>query len=316
MKKLVTKSIKVLLILLILISALFACEQNVPDGNGNPPEDESGENQPSDDNTQAEAGIELTDEDSDLISALIEYLKQSIAQVDKASISAEMKIDQIKNGEAQPLLIDVDPNNYYFVCAYFEGCEHQRSEKSRYFCASKYTWIKYESADNIKEKYNSMDCIVAFQLNESSLCKNILTEDEHGNNFVHFTPFYPKFVDGTNVNHAKIVDKTFIYLNKSATNTVYYSSFIALNDWYTIRCVSLESQYYISGFFSRIDSTTEDKEVLALNEEFLVWYFGKYRDALTGIMDNKEYSKLFDGTEIYYYGLIEVDKFVNEIIKK
>ena len=311
MKKLVTKSIKVLLILLILISALFACEQNVPDGNGNPPEDESGENQPSEDNTQAEAGIELTEKDADLVAELTAILSflGSHTHYDIADRSFEQKIDTIKSGNVQPLLVDIDSENYYFVVAYYT-CEKHSDEDGEYYCVSKYTWVKYENANDIKESYEEKDYVAAFQINVASLTEDILTGDKESKRVEHISIFRPNFSDGANTNAANLRDHTYIYLCKTEKATVYYSLLVNSN-FYSISCMCLDEKYYIPFHLYTVNPNGERLDSISFE-----WNLGNYYDTMIPIMITDKYIETTENGWVRYYGLFEIEEFVNEIIRK
>ena len=59
----------------------------------------------------------LTDE---LIDALVEYLQGLGVEYELPDTSLSIKIDKIKKGQ-QPLLVDFDPDIFYFVCGYYDG---------------------------------------------------------------------------------------------------------------------------------------------------------------------------------------------------
>ena len=331
MKKLVTKSIKVLLILLILISALFACEQNVPDenlpnddsgenqpsgdsGENNTPEEAPDEDQPSEDNTQAAAGIELTDEDSALIATLVDYLKKTKVQIDLVESTLEQKINKIKNGDVHPLLIDVDSNNYYFVCCYYDS--NRNDERLiGYRNASEYTWVKYESVDSIKEKHNNKNLMQAFQINKSLIVKNILSGDED-TKMDYFTTLSVEFVDGANINPANVVSETFIYLCKSINGTIYYSNSIKGSSVNRIHCMKLDNQYYFTMMIGSTDPQVGYTDYL--ETEIFVYDLGEYYDDMMKIMIVDKYSKTFSENGVNYtqhYGLFEIGEFADTILR-
>ena len=311
MKKLVTKSIKVLLILLILIFALFACEQNVLDENL--PNDESGEDQPSGDNTQV-AGVELTDKDSDLIATLVEYLKKTNVQIDLVGSTLEQKINKIKNGDVHPLLVDVDSNNYYFVCCYYDSSRNDE-KLIGHRNASEYTWVKYEGVESIKEKYNNKNFIRAFQINKSLIVKNILSGDED-TKMDYFTTLSVEFVDGANVNPANVVSETFIYLCKSINSTIYYSHSIKGSSVDRIHCMKLDNQYYFPWLIGFTDPQVGYTD--HLEDEISVSDLGEYYDDMIKIMIVNKYSETFSENGVnytYHYGLFEIWEFTDAILK-
>ena len=343
MKNMLRKTVGVMLILLVLLSSFTACvndnaDANHPNGDAgenhpsgdaceNKPSEDKGEgednipeeapdaNQPSEDNTQAEAGIELTNEDSDLISTLVDYLKKKLVHYDFVGLSLEEKINEIKNGEVQPLLIDVDPNNYYFVCCYYDS-DRVDEWSIGYRNALEYTWVKYESENSIKEKYNDKNLIYAFQLNKSLIAKNILSGDED-TKMDYFTTLSVEFVDGANVNPANVVSKTFIYLCKSIDNTIYYSYSIKGSSVDRIHCIKLDNQYYYTEMIGFTDPQIGYTDYLE-NESFM-YNLGEYYDYMIKIMITDKYSKTFSENGVYYiehYGLFEINELVDEVIRK
>ncbi len=98
-----------------------------------------------------EGGLEFQDEDSDLLLALINYLRWEKVHIEVGVTSTELKINDIKDGK-QPLLVDFDSFDYYFVCCYYTP-PHDL-EIMDYCCAEKYTWVKFERESEIREYYN------------------------------------------------------------------------------------------------------------------------------------------------------------------
>ena len=329
MKKLVTKSIKVLLILLILISALFACEQNVPDenlpnddsgenqpsgdsGENNTPEEAPDEDQPSEDNTQAAAGIELTDEDSDLVEALVKYLKDQFVQGDATQNSVEEQINRVKSGEVQPLLVEIDPDSFYFICCYSD-VDRVDEMLNFYQNSFEYTWVKYEKSNEIKEIYNEKKVIEVFQINSAYLIQDIVSNDAESIRLERFQLFSKEFINGLNVSPAKVVNKAFIYLNETDSDTIYYSERSSVYN--TIDCTKIENHYYIELFLYQIDLDGEKSDY-----GFLEWNLGEYYEQITKLITN-EYS-VYSGDDslglegcTHYYGLVDVEELADGLLK-
>ena len=92
------------------------------------------------------------DKNSDLVVTLVAYLKQYGTMYDMISRVLFEKIDDIKSG-IQPLLVAFDPNDYYFVCGYYNYSSYYRGDD--YGNCEKYTWVGYKSESDVKEYYEN-----------------------------------------------------------------------------------------------------------------------------------------------------------------
>ncbi len=250
---------------------------------------------------------------------LVEYLEQSIWEYDKKTYSEEEKIDFIKNG-AQPLHVAFDPSDYYFVCGYYNDPEGK--EIGWYGNAKEYIWVKYGSADKIRETYLGKELIAAFQMNRALFVKDLSKNKSYLPGMEHFQIYTPKFEDGVNVNPPIDFSETFIYLNGVTTEGDYSferfkgRGYCSVNqhsyEMLTIRCICFEDQYYIPIHTHTIhsDGTYSD------DTNYLVRTFGKYYDAIENIMETGRYS-IENETyhSVRHYGLVSMDDFANEILK-
>lgn len=268
-----------------------------------------------DDNNQAgnppyENYIEVLENDSELVLALIEFLDYigSPIDYDVPVVTLEDQIDQIKSGNVQPILLDFEPQYYYFVCAYF-NCNEHKTEKHTYSCASSYTWVKYENEKAIKESYDDEKIVVAFQINSSSIVRDIVTGEEKGILVESIDLYTPEFVNGSNINPYDDVSANYIYLTRNKGNTVYitptHTSFSNMID-----CVFVDNQYYI--FLSIYKVDTNGKRYDYDNS----WNLGKYYDSMNKIMITGKCSQTMNDGWVLHYGLFDITEFVNEIIEK
>ncbi len=240
---------------------------------------------------------------------ILDWLRQG-PDYDMPSIPLEYQIDIIKSGSVQPLLVDIDSSDYYFICAYF-NCNQHEDENDEYNCASEYTWVKYENENAIKDSFESKAFIEAFQINRASITKDIITGDSKSRLAEQVNVYWPEFRGGVNVSPADFSNRTFIFLNKSQGDTVYHS--LLINDeFYAIDCICLDDEYYIP-----IETHSENANGELFDSTTFEWELGEYYDALTKIMITGKYSRKSNQTnETTYYGLFDIDQFVDKIIEK
>ncbi len=244
----------------------------------------------------------LTDE---LIDSLIDYLKMLYVNYELPDTSLSGKIDKIKFGH-QPLLVDFDPTNCYFVCGYYDGitengpCEYENSDE--------YTWVRFESADEIKDIHEDKNFIVAFQINKALLVRDIASKKAILPRIEHFQMYDPVFENGVNTNTHVVFEKEFIYLNPSSAERVYLSTSAVTHQVVAIPCIILDNEYYITRVAYSIHANGNK------DEGYLKVDFGTYYDALMSIMDTTKYSVTTAQGRTDYYGLIDIDDFVNCVI--
>ena len=307
--------------ILLCIFALFGCEfiefepetgeesrESISQTKETLPDDEepSDEEESSEIETDETTG-ELTDSsfvpDEELIKALTKYLSEYYAEYDMPETSVAIKIDQIKNG-AQPLQLKFNPDDYYFVCAYFET-EHEYEDVD-YCCVSEYTWVGFNSQEDITESYNGIKFLLAFQINKTEICRDLLPDDRIVPKTEHFMLYKPIFQDGKNCNIPKEYDGTFIYLNSSKKSSVYLCSNHPTHDWEAMRYVELDGKSYIPVYLY----TTKPYEGY---DKQIRWELGDYYDLLTKIMICDKYYEVSRNGSTMYYGLFEIEEFVNTI---
>ena len=240
-----------------------------------------------------EKGTELVAEDA-LVIALVEYLNELEVDHDMPAITTADKMDAIRDGQ-QALHVAFDPSKPYFVCAY--SADGQQS--------SEYTWLKYANVDDITKEYEDLQMALAFQVNPSLFVKDIMTENATVPTMEHFQPYEPQFNEGVNTNAADTVDETFIYLNSSEENAVYYSTTAYDHEWVTVPCRYLDNEYY---FVREAHKKFPDGFILDLDDKDL----GSYEYSISTITNLHEGITNADET-ITYLGLVTVDWFADVI---
>lgn len=244
---------------------------------------------------------ELQSQDA-LVCTLIEYLHSLFVSHDMPDTSTAIKIDEIKNGK-QGLHVGFNSSAYYFVCAYYDNAHED--ETTDYCCATNYTWVKFENANEIIERYKDLRFVVAFQINKASFVTDIVTKKATVPNIEHFQEYVPNFNNGFNANGAVVFDTSFIYINSSDDRNVYHSIYAYDNVLKTLPCTFLNDRYYIINDLYTIypDGSRSDSNVIS--------DFGGYYDALVNIMDTKNYSEIDEKGRTIFYGLIEINDFAD-----
>ena len=256
------------------------------------------------------------DKDSELIVNLIAYLDQIYVSYNPFFPPFYGKIDAIKEG-AQPLHVAFDPANYYFVCGYYNPTEED--DEWNYCCATKYTWVQYENETEITEYYNDRKLIAAFQINRALAVTDLVT-GEATNNMEHFQMYEPVFENGINKEPPLVFEETFIYLNNFLNHfdddMIYHSIFWYYHRGYSINCVCLDDQYYIPFHLGTLKTDQLFDAQDALSQEYVLYEFSEYYNAIVGVMDTEKYRKNAPANGyVYYYGVISLGDFVNEIIE-
>lgn len=297
MKKIINKTLSLGLAVIFILLALMSCDPTTDQAEQN-----GGNNN--------YVSIEVLKSDSDLVIKLIEYCNFLInpPNWDLPSVSLEQLINTMRGGVIRPLLVDYEAGNCYYVCGYY-NCDEHRPEQREYYCASNYTWVKYENVKDIRDNYDGKSFVVAFQINRPSITKNILTGDEKSQSMEIVGTYTPEFVEGTNIGEIDSFDKTVIFLT-SDKESVIYRIYTAPHSLYEIDCVRLDNKYYISfEMYSVSDS--------GMRYDYdQSWNFGEYYDSMMDIMITEKYSKELDSGSVIHYGLVDIDEFVNEIIEK
>lgn len=258
---------------------------------------------PSDNDTNSPTVLQSQDA---LVCALVEYLQNLFKDYDMPDTSTATKIDEIKNGK-QALHVGFNKSEYYFVCAYYSAGHND--EAKDYCCVTDYTWVKFNDADEISEKYDDLNFVVGFQINKASSVTDIIKKNAQVPGIEHFQEYVPIFNNGLNSNDAISFDAGYIYLNSTNDITVYHSTSSYDNVLKTLPCVFLNEQYYIA-----VELYTVYPDDSRSNND-LISDFGAYYDALVDIMDTTSYHLIDKNERTIFYGIIEINDFsdyVNE----
>lgn len=243
--------------------------------------------------------VELPRDDA-LVRKLIEYLGLYYTKVDMMSYLISEKIDQIRDG-TQALRVRFDGAGAYFVCAYYGGIEtHVFDSKADY------TWVKYENANEISEKYKEMDLVIAFQIDKAAFVTDIVNGDAAAPGMELFRKYTPEFKDGLNTNAAVEYCDSFIYLNSSDDKVVYHSRYFYYDSLRTISFSLIDDKYYFDAQLYTIYPNGDRSE-----RDYLTIEFGEYSDAFAGIMDADGYTRTDPDGTVYHHGLIEAEAFAN-----
>ena len=242
----------------------------------------------------------------ELIDSLVDYLQGLHLEYEIPDTSLSIKIDKIKKGH-QPLLVDFDPTDFYFVCGYYNVITED--ELFKYRNADDFTWVRFENANDIKEIHEDKKTVVAFQINKALFVRDITSKKAIIPMVEHFQMYEPIFENGVNTNTHIVFEDEFIYLNPSNAERIYLSAAAFDHQVVTIPCILFENEYYISHFMYAIHADGEK------NEMNLQGVFDQYYDSLMSVIQPTKYSITRLSGITNYYGLITIDDFVNHILK-
>ena len=242
------------------------------------------------------------DKNSDLIVELVTYWKELSMDILIYPLSFSQKIHTIEQGK-QPLHVAFDPDDYYFVCAY-------NSPDNENFSYDDCIWVRYEKETAIQETYNGGKLAKAFQINRSLSVTDILPSDKPVPDMEHFRPYDPVFENGINTAAPLFFNESFIYLNDSTDETIYYSMRQSTDSILVIPCVYFENQYYLSFRHYVIDSDGKQGEKGSYEG-----MFGDYCDVLSDKAVAEKYSVTNDGGFTWFYVLVPLEDFVNGVLK-
>ena len=236
-------------------------------------------------------GTELAAEDA-LVVALVEYLNELEVDHDMPAITTADKMDAIRDGQ-QALHVAFDSSKPYFVCAY--SVDGQQS--------GEYTWLKYANVGDITKEYEDLQMALAFQINPSLFVKDIMTEDATVPTMEHFQPYEPQFNEGLNTKAADTFDETFIYLNSSEENAVYYSTTAYDHEWVSVPCIYLKGEYYVHKHqYSILPDGTNNKIDLSAD-------LGIYLEGMYLLREETNYSFANADGSTAYFKLVKIDNF-------
>ena len=252
--------------------------------------------------------VELSREgkDQDIVIGLSHYLSRLDASINPGDGRLVRKIDGVKNESRQALHVAFDPKDYYFVCAYHNP-DHEHDEK--YSCCNEYnyTWVKFFDKEDITELYNGLQLVASFQINKAKFVKDIVSKRADTPEFEHFLVYTPEFENGLNVADAVHYDETYLYFRSYEVEKGDYI-IDSTDEWFdylhATPCVKYKGKYYIK-LVTKIGYQPQKK---------FEFEFGEYHDELMDIMITDKYTEEIEG-KTYYYGLININKFVKKILK-
>lgn len=263
------------------------------------------------------------DKSCDLISMLRAYLFQScLACIYPASKTLYQQINDVKNG-IQPLHVAFDPNNYYFVAAYYNSPDDHHETDCYYGCANDYTWVCYKNASSIQEYYNEQKCLEVFQVNLALTITDIVSGDRSTPDIQHYQPYVPMFENGLNIKDPLFFNNMLIYLNHPLcldldlelnqfcqnTSTVYYYHNIYYRDIVEIPCCYIGDNYYIPLYMYTVYSDGSQSPHKDYTQDF-----GKYYDSLTEIMQYEKYTVTnANGSSVY--AVISIEDFFDVLVE-
>jgi len=158
-----------------------------------------------------------------LSEVLIESLNTEITSnenTDAPGISLSSKLNLIKNGY-RPILVEFDSSQIYYVCAYFTPNDDHRETDS--CCRDKYTWIKYENANEILEYYNGEKLIKSYVIDKVVNCRDISASESDYISFEYCRYFKTDFFNGINCENPKTMSGTHLFLCESTGNNIVYN---------------------------------------------------------------------------------------------
>lgn len=203
--------------------------------------------------------------------------------------------------QARAYLAKIDPESFYYMCAYYSGTSED--ETKTYACAEEYTWTKFESADAIPEFYNDKKFIVAFQINETKECQNVMPITETVPPLTYFQKYMPEFSDGYNISAPLLIDKTFI-----VRDMIFETSHIIFTEergFYPTAqaCVVLDGVCYLA-----------EKLGVEFTDGTYDLRGGKYNSVLNQVMITGKYTQTDEKGNTIHYGLFKLDDIVEILL--
>ena len=179
----------------------------------------------------------------------------------------------------------------------------------------KYTWVAYKSLFEIKQYYNDLELICAFQVNKALACYDFLSGEKSEINIEVCQQYTPFFHQGYNYSPAIKYERSFnfIYLyslsrkETNNENTVYFMPYSPpIVDPKVLPSVFLDNKAYITYPLESIDNYYD--EIPQDNIEYIAKiYFGEYYDYLMNVMITDKYGVGKESGSITLYGLFEFE---------
>lgn len=228
----------------------------------------------------------------------------------------ENKFDSAKES-GKVLFVEFNPNAYYYVCAYSDsGHEYEFYDQC---CIDRYTWVKFEDEQELKDSYDGKDFVVSFQINKTLSCVNMLDEKDASADMEHYRIYSPEFVDGVNTSEPLEFAEAFLYFYSDNTVSkyhqcnnpaiIYHSTDCYYHQSVVLPLMELDNAYYV-----KIHTSTHTPDGNTSENGFLPEYFGKYYDDALRFMIAGKYNWTDRYGNVNEYGLLKAED-IAEIIK-
>jgi len=286
-------------VLILNLLMLFGCNMNEGATSDNGEKVEAPGESPSDESKYNT--IELSKE---LIEELNAHLSPIYRRFSPAPNDLVIRLDKIKNG-SQALLTEFDSKNYYFACAYLEPTDGHKEYRHSYCCKDKYIWVGFLNEREIPEYYNGAEFIVAYQVNKTTFCKDIMPSDRAVPEVEYFQRYEPVFDYYHNVASPIEFSSSYVYLNDSNKSTVYYGydEFLDKYNYNKMPCIIVDNEHYIW------------HRVYSLNPDYLKKYdFGYMYDYLSSVMITDAYKE--DTLPFVMFKIDDVVNIINTLKEK
>ncbi len=212
--------------------------------------------------------------------------------------STAEKLDLLKNAEENRLLYaKLDPDDYYFVCAYCaQPCEN---EESIFCCIDSYVWVSFRAQGEIPESYMGNSFVAAFQINRSAQCRDLLDGTEAS--LESYRRYTPQFGLGYNIAWLLKVEDTLLFTQCTGDDSRLYACLSdSLHTEYDLPYIELDGQGYVTIALYRISEGVEYAFDL---QEDLGEYYGAIMER---IVRNGEYVTEEDDVQVHY-GLLKIE---------
>lgn len=244
-----------------------------------------------------------------LIIELTDCLENYLVEVNPAELSFAMTLSVIKQYGRQSLHVKFDANDYYYACAYYNPADEHSESSGPYCCVHEYTWVKFESAEQITQTYQELGLVAAFQINKALFCHAIGAEGGLSEKMEHYQQYTPAFLDGVNVAEPIVFDRSYVYLNGSTLETVYFTAEKEPYGWIGFDCVDVRGKLYVP-----LELYTVNSDGTRYNHD-LENEFDTYYDDVMSVMVMDQYSVCDERGNTTYYGLLSVED-ISSIIRQ
>ena len=244
-----------------------------------------------------------------LINVLFGYLETVSNGSELPDTRLAYKIDMMSSAWANPVLITVDPEDYYFVGVYCESPHEE--EKEAFCCITSYSFLGFSCETSLPEYYNGKELVAAFQINRTQKCENIFGEEKGNLALEHYEEYTPIFENGMNTAEALVCDDKFIYIGSKNDSQVYANSSFIMDRGYVMNYIEIDGKQYVGIFLCRAYSEEEfDESVI---ETTLRYEFGDYYDSLSEMMITDKYAPIDYWGYISKYAIFEMKEFTDFI---